>query len=139
MFNRNKTPKIVNTPQANSPAINIISEGTVFTGNIKSKDDLRIAGVIDGETLCEGKVIITATGKVIGNLSCTELDSAGTLEGEVRTASRVTLRKTAQVNGDVYTRILVVEEGGQINGACKMSPKMEAVSTQKEAKAAGEK
>jgi cytoskeletal protein CcmA (bactofilin family) len=34
--------------------------------------------------------------------------------------NKITLRKTAFLEGNVTTKILVVEEGAKINGLCKM-------------------
>lgn len=103
-----------------SPALNMISEGTTLKGTLNSKNDIRIAGQINGETISEGKLIVTSSGVVEGEVKVADADIAGKVEGDVRVKGKLNLRQTAIVNGDIYTKTLIVEEGAQMNGACKM-------------------
>ena len=119
MLNRNKTTKTVNTV-SNSPAVNIVSEGTNVTGNVHAKADIRVSGTIEGEALSKGKLIITNVGKVTGNITSSDADIAGKVEGEVRVSNKLILRKSAVIDGNIYTKTLIVEEGAAINGACRM-------------------
>ena len=119
MLNRNKPTKTVNTV-SNSPAVNIVSEGTKVTGNIHAKADIRVSGTVDGEALSKGKLIITNVGKVNGNITSADADIAGKVEGEVRVTNKLILRKSAVIDGNIYTKTLIVEEGAAINGACRM-------------------
>lgn len=115
---KNITNKVNGTPQ--SPSLNMISEGSDVKGTIKSKNDIRVAGRIDGEAVSEGKLIITSTGIVDGNVKSAEADIAGKIEGEIHVSNKLILRQSAIINGDIYTKALIVEEGAQMNGACKM-------------------
>lgn len=119
MFNNNKPGNKVST-NTSTPAVNIVSEGTKLTGNIHSKTDIRISGVIDGEALSKGKLIITEIGRVNGNITSADADIAGKVEGEVKVTNKLVLRKNAIVDGNIYTKTLIVEEGATINGACRM-------------------
>ncbi len=119
MLNRKKNKKVVNRI-SNSPAVNIISEGTKVMGNIHSNSDMRISGVVDGEANSKGKLIVTIIGKVSGNIASADADIAGRVEGEVRVFNKLILRKSAIVDGNIYTKTLIVEEGAAINGACRM-------------------
>ncbi len=119
MFNNNKPTKPVSTPN-NSPAVNIISEGTKVNGNIHSGADIRVSGTVDGEALSKGKLIVTEVGKVNGNVTSSDADIAGKVEGEVKVSNKLILRKNAVIDGNIYTKTLIVEEGAQINGACRM-------------------
>lgn len=46
---------------------------------------------------------------------------AGTVQGDVITRGRLTLRATARVQGDVVTRELVVEAGALLQGRIRMT------------------
>ena len=105
---------------AKAPTVNIISKGSRLTGNLHSASDIRVAGSLEGEVLSENKVIVTASGKIDGNVEATEADVAGTIQGEVKVADKLVLRKTAVVEGDIHTKILLVEEGAEVNGKCSM-------------------
>ena len=119
MLNRKKNNKVV-SKTSNSPTVNIISEGTKLNGNLITHSDIRISGVIDGEANSKGKLIVTVVGKVIGNIASADADIAGRVEGEVRVFNKLILRKSAIVDGNIYTKTLIVEEGATINGACRM-------------------
>ena len=82
--------------------------------------DIRIAGIVEGESVSKGKLIITGKGRVIGNITSSDADIAGKIEGEVRVSNKLVLRKNSIVDGNIYTKTLIVEEGAQVNGACRM-------------------
>lgn len=128
MFNSNgqkkTTAKKMNTNSTGSkhsmPSVNMISEGTHLKGTLKTKNDIRIAGTLEGEARAKGKLIISSSGKIDGDVKAVNADIAGKLEGEIRVTNKLILRKSAVVDGDIYTKNLLVEEGAQINGACRM-------------------
>lgn len=115
-----KKPTKVNTPAQKTPTLNMISEGTHIKGTINSKSDLRIAGKIDGDCICKGKIIVTSSANLSGNMISADADISGNVEGTVKVANRLTLRQSAVVGGDLFTKIIIIEEGAQLNGNCKM-------------------
>lgn len=119
MFN-NKQTKNVNGTASQSPALNMISEGTKLKGTINSQNDIRIAGKIEGEAISKGKLIVTSSGEIEGDVKVADADIAGKVEGTVKVSGKLNLRQTAIINGDILTKTLIVEEGAQINGACRM-------------------
>lgn len=112
----------------NMPSVNMISEGTHLKGILKTKNDIRIAGVLEGEARAKGKLIISSGGKVEGDVKSVDADIAGHLEGEIRVNNKLILRKSAVVDGDIYAKSLLVEEGAQINGACRMGEQAKSIS-----------
>jgi len=110
----------VNSTNGQSPSLNMISEGSKLKGNIQSQNDIRISGKIEGEASSKGKLIITSSGVIDGNVKAADADISGNLIGEIHITNRLTLRKTAKINGNIYTKTLIVEEGAEINGDCKM-------------------
>ncbi len=122
MFGKNSNPRksVMKNEIPGQPNINIISAGSVFTGSLKSKSDLRISGTIEGEVHAESKCIVSESGLVKGDLNTKEADVAGTIQGEVKVLNRLILRSSAKISGDIQTKVLMVEEGAQIDGTCKM-------------------
>ena len=55
-----------------------------------------------------------------GDLYTAEAIIGGRVEGNVHATDRVEVQATAEVLGDVYTRRIVVLEGGSVNGSIKM-------------------
>lgn len=123
MFNNDKKSKQKSSQQGsnNLPAINMISEGTKIDGALRTNDDVRVAGEVDGEASSKGKFILTSTGKIEGDVKASDADIAGKVEGELRVSNKLILRQSAVVTGDIHTKILLVEEGAQFDGACNMS------------------
>jgi cytoskeletal protein CcmA (bactofilin family) len=117
---KNKPDNKVNGTAQKSPSLNMISEGTTIKGTIKSQNDLRIAGRLEGEAICKGKVIISSSAHIDGNIASVDADVAGKIEGTIKVSNKLSLRQTAIVGGDIYTKVLIVEEGAQLNGNCRM-------------------
>lgn len=128
MFNNKDTTKSTTNGTSQSPALNMISEGTKLKGDINSQNDIRIAGRIEGEAISKGKLIVTSSGKIEGNVKAKDADIAGKLEGEIRVTNKLTLRQTAVIDGNIFTKTLLVEEGAQINGSCKMEAESTSLS-----------
>lgn len=124
---KNKTDNKVNGTAQKSPSLNMISEGTTIKGTIKSQNDLRIAGRLEGEAICKGKVIISSSAHIDGNIASVDADVAGKIEGTIKVSNKLSLRQTAIIGGDIYTKVLIVEEGAQINGNCRMGSQNENI------------
>lgn len=111
---------IVNGSKNQSPTLNMISEGTKVKGTINSENDIRIAGSTDGEVISKSKLIVTSNGHVEGEVKALDADIAGKVEGELRISNKLTLRQSAIINGDIFAKTLIVEEGAEMNGTCRM-------------------
>ena len=110
----------MSTQKNHTPSLTMISEGTTMNGTISTENDIRIAGKTDGELKSKGKLIVTSSGVVEGDIHVTDADIAGKIEGELRVSNKLTLRQSAVIEGDIYTKTLIVEEGAEMVGACRM-------------------
>ncbi len=129
--NQTYTPPPVNTvtppsqpaqsaPNYSSSPLTTISEGTTLEGQIKIEGDIKIEGTIKGTVTSKGKVIITPTGKVDGDVICSNGDIAGRVTGKLRIADILFLKGNATIDGDINTGKLVIEAGVKFNGNCSM-------------------
>jgi cytoskeletal protein CcmA (bactofilin family) len=107
--------------EAESTAINLISNGTEITGDIKSQGDIRIDGMLVGNLLTRGKVVIGNTGKVKGEINCKFSEVSGEIEGKINVTQLLTLKSSARINGDIITNKLSIEPGSRFTGNCNMS------------------
>lgn len=96
---------------------NVLSNGTIITGNIKSEEDFRIDGIVDGNIDCKGKIIVGPNGKIKGEINCTVLDLSGVVEGIVRCSDMAIMRSTALFIGELSMSILEVEPNAEIRAA----------------------
>lgn len=110
-------------PSKVSPSINLISEGTELTGNIKSSHSIRISGTIHGSVEIDGKCILANVAVVKGDISANEADISGSVSGDIHVESKLILRHSAHVYGNIKAKSISVEDGAIFEGTCTMSAK----------------
>jgi cytoskeletal protein CcmA (bactofilin family) len=108
-----------NEPDNNT--INLISNGTDITGDIKSNGDIRIDGTLKGSLNTKGKVVIGPTGKVNGEINCKNSEVSGLIEGKIIVSQLLNLKASSKIIGDIATSKLSIEPGAKFTGSCKMS------------------
>lgn len=107
--------------ETETAAINLISNGTDITGDIKSTGDIRIDGTLSGNLSTKGKVVIGPTGKVKGEIQCKNSEVSGTIEGKIGVNQLLILKASSKILGDIVTSKLSIEPGAIFSGNCKMS------------------
>jgi cytoskeletal protein CcmA (bactofilin family) len=107
--------------ETDNSTINLISNGTDITGDIKSTGDIRIDGSLTGNLNTKGKVVIGQTGKVKGEINCKNLEISGIIEGKVIVVQLLNLKASSKILGDIVTSKLSIEPGAIFSGTCKMS------------------
>jgi len=103
-----------------SPAINMIGSGTIITGDIQSKGDIRVDGTLNGSINTEGKVVLGANGTIEGDVICQDADISGTINAKITVSKLLSLKATARLNGDIVTSKLSIEPGATFTGSCSM-------------------
>lgn len=124
MFGGNKpkdTNKGVVATTSPSHSFNSLVQGTVVEGDIQSKSDIRIDGTIKGSLKCEAKVIIGPTGAIEGEVSCKSAMVEGRFQGTFIVEDLLTIRETANVNGQIRYGKLVVQPGAVLVGDLRMN------------------
>ena len=102
-------------------AINLISNGTEISGDIKSGGDIRIDGSLTGNLNTKGKVVIGVTGRVNGEVICKNSEVSGYVEGKISVSQLLILKASSRILGDIATVKLSIEPGAKFSGNCKMS------------------
>ena len=114
----NKNEDMKNTET--TAAINMIGAGTVITGDIQSKGDIRVDGTLKGSVNTSGKVVLGKDGVIEGDVVCTDADVSGTIKAKISVAQLLSLKSTAKLNGDIITNKLSIEPGASFTGSCSM-------------------
>ena len=104
-----------------SPARNMIGNGTVIKGDIECSGDIRIDGQLIGSLKSNGKVVIGQTGTLEGDLTCKQADISGTIKGTIKAEELTALKATSKVEVDLITKQLLIEVGAQFTGKCNMT------------------
>jgi cytoskeletal protein CcmA (bactofilin family) len=110
--------------ERNIPAngiMNIIAAGTKIVGKVTVESDFRLDGEVEGDIIGRSKVVIGEEGNLKGSLTCTNAEIIGKVKGNIITSNSLTLRSTAELNGDVKIKSLIVEPNAVFNGTCSMS------------------
>lgn len=91
-------------------------------GDIATIGSLRIDGRLSGSILRADTVVLGVGATMVGNVNAREVIVGGALTGTITATDRVELQTTAIVNGDIRTQVVLVQEGGVINGRVEMQP-----------------
>lgn len=100
---------------------NTLAAGTTVKGNVMTETDFRLDGKIEGDVNCSGKIVIGAKGSVTGNIISVNAEVHGEVMGSARISSKLVLKSTAVIKGDIFAQILEIEPNARFNGACTMS------------------
>ncbi|MFT4903332.1 MAG: cytoskeletal protein CcmA (bactofilin family) [Thalassomonas sp.] len=114
--NKNETMKN-SEPTA---AVNMIGAGTIITGDVISKGDIRVDGTLKGSVSTEGKVVLGREGVIEGDVVCKDADISGTIKARITVSQLLSLKTTAKLNGDIITNKLSIEPGASFTGSCSM-------------------
>jgi len=107
------------TVRANGAFESCIGKGTKVSGKLNFKEPARIEGEAEGEIT--GDEIVIAPGAVVtARIAATRLTIAGNVNGEVIARERIELLPTARLRCTLTTPTLVLNEGAQFDGDCKM-------------------
>jgi cytoskeletal protein CcmA (bactofilin family) len=109
-----------NNQETETNGINIIGLGTDISGDIVSSGDIRVDGGLNGKLTTKGKVVVGVTGKVKGEINCKNSDVEGYIEGKITVIQLLSLKATAQINGDIVASRLAIEPGCKFTGTCDM-------------------
>jgi cytoskeletal protein CcmA (bactofilin family) len=98
-----------------------ISRGVEVSGDVIFADALQVDGKVTGKLMSEsGALMIEQTGDIQADVDVGVCVIRGALTGNVNARSRVEIYKTARVQGDISTPVLLVEEGAMLSGAITM-------------------
>lgn len=97
-----------------------IDQGSEFEGKLSFKDTVRIDGTFSGEISSDNTLIVGESGQIMATIHSVCVVISGLVEGDIHASDQIVLHKTAVVNGDLDSPIVVMEEGAQLNGSVKM-------------------
>ena len=109
-----------NFEESNGLMNTIIGKETTITGTVDVKGGLRVDGTVKGKVICSDCVTIGSTGTVDAEIESDSAIIAGKMVGNVVTTDKIELQANCQMDGDLSTKSLVIEEGAMFCGACNM-------------------
>lgn len=96
--------------------ISIIGPGMTVTGDVTSSGTVRIQGEVQGTVRADRAVVVGKEGLVEGEILTPDALISGSVKGRLIVEERLEVQATAEVDGEVQTPRIQVEEGARLNG-----------------------
>jgi cytoskeletal protein CcmA (bactofilin family) len=98
-------------------AASTIGRSITITGDIIAGEPLTIAGRVDGTiSIPEHSLTIDDVGRVNADVQADTVIVSGQVTGSLLATSRIAVRATAIIDGDLSAPVMKVEEGAEIRG-----------------------
>ena len=98
-----------------------LDRDVVMKGEISFKDTLRIDGKFEGIIRDAKYLVVGESADVNAEIEVEAICVGGRLRGSVNASDRIEINRTARVQSNLTTKVLVVEEGAIFEGKCSMS------------------
>ncbi|WIX34764.1 polymer-forming cytoskeletal protein [Salinicola sp. JS01] len=111
-----------NEPTQTLHGMSRIGAKTTIRGDVNGDEDLLIEGRIVGDvSFPHHAVTVGSDGQIEGRLIAREITVKGRVEGQLIAAERITLKATAEVQGELYAPGLILEDGAAFHGNIDMN------------------
>lgn len=103
------------------PSVNLLSSESEIKGDIVINGDFRFDGKLIGNITCSGKLTIGSTAQIEGEISSTNIEISGKINGKITTKELTIFKDTAFFNGFLSTTKMLVEVGSVLIMNCNMT------------------
>lgn len=112
-----QSPGLSNSASVPNPAA-CISQGIKIRGEVTGTEDLFVDGQVEGKLNLTTNSCLTVgpNGDVKADLSAREIIVRGKVEGRVTARDKLLIGSTGQINGEVQTDRLAIEDGALLRG-----------------------
>lgn len=95
-----------------------IGKSVLVKGELSGSEDLYLDGEVEGSIELHGhSLVIGPNGRVRANVHAKEVVVHGKVDGNLRATEKVELKKSALLNGDIFTQRIIIEDGAFFKGA----------------------
>lgn len=98
----------------------IIGKGASFDGLLEIAGGLRVDGTLKGKIHNADVIFVGPSGTLEADVEAKECIVGGVVRGNIKAPDKVELQAKSQVEGDIITYSLVVEQGAIFHGNCQM-------------------
>ncbi|MBM4277167.1 MAG: polymer-forming cytoskeletal protein [Deltaproteobacteria bacterium] len=112
-------------PSSKPPSVSeeisaFLGKETLFEGKMTFKGVFRLDGRFEGEIFDSGTLIVGESAHIKGKIGVNIIIINGRVEGEVNAKKSVEIHPTGKFFGTLTTPALSINEGGILDGHCKM-------------------
>ncbi|MEE9181443.1 MAG: polymer-forming cytoskeletal protein [candidate division NC10 bacterium] len=94
----------------------VIGKGLVIQGELSGEGNVQLGAELEGKVNLTGTLVILEGARIQADIFAAEIIVAGTVRGNLIALGKVELAATGRVVGSVRGKVLVVREGGRVNG-----------------------
>lgn len=106
----------------------VIGPSIHINGDLHGEEDLVIEGEVKGTVhLRNNGLTIGSQGRVTADVYAHTINVDGFMEGDLYGSERVSIRKSAQVRGNITSPRVSLEDGARFKGSIEMDPDAEAL------------
>ncbi|MDE1044688.1 MAG: tetratricopeptide repeat protein, partial [Nitrospinaceae bacterium] len=95
-------------------------KGIRLKGTLWVKGLVHFDGDFEGEIYSSDHFIIGKSGKILGNIKTYNVTNKGFVQGNMFAENKVALMNDSRLTGDISTFHLIIDEGSNFEGRCKM-------------------
>ena len=95
-------------------------KGIKLTGTLWAKGDVHFDADIVGEVFSENHFFVGQSGFVDGDLHVYDFSNSGKVKGNIYSENKTRLLLGSNLKGNISTYQLVIDEGADFEGRCKM-------------------
>lgn len=107
--------------EGSSAGDTIIAAGVKVEGDFTSEGNIIIEGEVIGSLHTAQDLVVGDNAKISADVSAMNARIAGIIRGNVLVRDRMEVAGTSRIDGDITTRVLLVEPGAQLNGRILMN------------------
>lgn len=93
-----------------------VGREAVHVGRFAGSDNYVVHGQVHGDSDIEGVLMIGPDGLWVGNISADMVVVKGRVEGNIHARSKLELRPSARIKGDLSSPLIAVAEGAVVQG-----------------------
>lgn len=117
-----------NSPSYPDNIRTIVGEGTKFKGVLSFEGSARIDGDMEGEIISKGTIIIGEHAVIQADIKVESVTVGGKVCGNITASGRLVVLSGAEINGNIQSPVLQIEEGAKFEGTCEMSSDVKATN-----------
>ena len=118
--NNEKNPVASSNGVKESSDTCVVASGTSIEGKFNATENVRLDGFIKGEVKCSQRLVMGESGRIEGTIKTRDAIVMGRIEGEITAEGTLHLKGTAYIRGTIQAKYMVVDEGAQYVGECKI-------------------
>ena len=117
------------TESVDDGQMSVIGPTLVIKGELEAEENLLVQGRIEGTIKHNAEsIVIGERGTVQANIKARNVIIEGTVEGDIHGSESVSIRETANVQGNIFTPRISITEGAHFKGGIDMDERSESAT-----------